>query len=79
MPSKSNSSATTCKQPYAPATELHHVPIVFYEILDLAARGKAEEIIPLIESVIEVTQTDPESLSKLSHAAKGEAFPFPAL
>lgn len=54
------------------------MPVVFYEILDLATRGQSAEIVPLIQSVIEVTQADPEGLKKLPHVAEGEAVPFPA-
>lgn len=39
--------------------------IVHYEILDLATRGKAAEIVPLIKSVIAVTQADPGALAKI--------------
>jgi hypothetical protein len=41
------------------------VPVVFYEILHLATCGQAAEIVPLIQSVIEVTQIEPNSLAKL--------------
>lgn len=67
-PSKSNSSISTAKQPYSPATKLLEVPIALYEILDLATRGQAAAIVPLIESVIEVVQSAPDSLSKLQAA-----------
>lgn len=76
---KSNSSAATARAPYAPATRLEHVPFVFYEIWELATCGKSAEIVPLIQSVIEVTQVDPESLRKLPHVAEQEeGIPFPA-
>jgi hypothetical protein len=45
------------------------VPIVFYEILDLATRGKSREIVPLIKSVIEITQQQPDSLRNLPRVA----------
>lgn len=44
---------------------------MFYEILELATCGKSEEIIPLIKSVIRVTQADPQGLQKLPHVAEG--------
>ena len=69
--SKSNSSADT-RGPYQPATELAHVPVVFYEILDLANKGQSAEIVPLIQSVIFVTQLDNDSLRKLPDAQKGK-------
>lgn len=69
-PSSSNSSAATCRAPFAPATRLEHVPIVFYEILNLATKAGQSEIATLIKSVITVTQADPESLVKLPHVAK---------
>jgi hypothetical protein len=46
------------------------VPFALYEILDLATRGKSAEIVPLIQSVIEVTQIDPSSLANLPRVAK---------
>jgi hypothetical protein len=64
-----NSSAATCRAPFAPATQLEHVPIVFYEILNLATKSGQSEIATLIKSVIAVTQSDPESLLKLPHVA----------
>ena len=63
--SSDNSSAATSRAPFAPATKLEHVPFVFYEIFDLATRGKSGEIVPLIKSVIEITQTEPDGLAKL--------------
>lgn len=72
-PSNNNSSLATAKAPYAPVERLVEVPIAFYEILDLATRGKAAEIVPLIQSVIDVTQAEPGSLVKLPHVAQAEA------
>jgi len=52
------------------------VPIVFYEILHLATRGQVAgsdhcaEIVPLIQSVIEVTQIAADSLTKLPEIQK---------
>ncbi len=69
--SKSNSSAATSRAPFAPATELEHVPVVFYEILYLAKQEKGLEIVPLIESVIQVTQKQADSLTCLPRMAKG--------
>jgi hypothetical protein len=50
---------------------LKKMPIAFYEILELAARGESAQIVPLIQSVIRVTQADPDALSKLPHVAEG--------
>jgi hypothetical protein len=69
---KNNSSPATCRAPFAPATELEHVPFVFYEILHLATRGQSAEIVPLIKSVIEVTQRQADSLLNLPRVASGE-------
>lgn len=71
--SNNNSSLATAKAPYTPATRLVEVPIVLYEILDLATRGQAAAIVPLIQSVIDVTQAEPGSLAKLPHVAQVEA------
>lgn len=62
--SRNNSSANT-KAPFTPATMLLEVPIVYYEILDLATRGQAAAIVPLIESVIQVTQNASSELSEM--------------
>ena len=69
---KNNSSKATCRGPFEPATSLEEVPIIFYEILDLATRGKSAEIVPLIKSVIEVTQRQADSLAHLPRVAGGE-------
>jgi hypothetical protein len=63
--SKSSSSKATARAPFAPATELDHVPIVFYEIKYLATRGQSAEIVPLIDSIIAVTQQHSDALSRL--------------
>jgi hypothetical protein len=47
--------------------------VVFYEILHLATRGQAAEIVPLIQSVIEVTQVEPDSLANLPNIAAEDA------
>jgi hypothetical protein len=57
---------------FALATELVHVPFVLYEIWDLAKRGRHLEIVPLIKSVIEVTQRQADSLAHLPRVAGGE-------
>lgn len=67
----SNSSKTSSpstrktREPYAPATELIHVPFVLYEIEELAGEGKAAEILPLIRSVIKLTEASPGSIRNL--------------
>lgn len=68
--SKSNSSAATARAPFAPATELDHVPFVFYEIKYLALNGKNADIVPLIESVITVTQRHADALLNLPRVAE---------
>ncbi len=63
---RSNSnSLLNIKEPFAPATELSHVPVALYEIQFLATRGRCEEILPLIQSVIAVTQSQPDCLANL--------------
>lgn len=47
--------------------------MVFYEILHLATRGQAAEIVPLIQSVIDVTQIEPDSLAKLPDVTAADA------
>lgn len=58
-------SLLNIKEPFAPATELSHVPVALYEIQFLATRGRSEEIVPLIQSVIAVTQSQPDCLANL--------------
>lgn len=43
------------------------MPIAFYEILALATRGDCEKIVPLMQSVIEVTQRQADSLARLPY------------
>jgi len=38
--------------------------------LDLANKGQSAEIVPLIQSVITVTQAESDSLHKLPHVAE---------
>lgn len=61
------------RAPYQPVSRLVEVPIAFYEIKDLATRGKAAEIVPLINSIIDITQAEPGSLSKLPHVATSQS------
>ena len=65
-------TTSVCRGSFAPATRLDHVPVVFYEILHLATRGQSAEIVPLIKSVIEVTQRQADSLVNLPRVASGE-------
>jgi len=65
------SSRATKRHPFEPVTRLEQVPIALYEILELATRGESGKIVPLIESVITVTQIDAEGLAKLPHVAGG--------
>lgn len=64
--SKRSSSLATVRAPYAPVQRLVEVPIAFFEIMELATRGASREIVPLIKSIIQVTQIDPTGLRQLS-------------
>jgi hypothetical protein len=66
---KAATKAGGSRKCFAPATELVRVPFVIYEIWDLAKRGRHSEIVPLIKSVIEVTQRQANSLANLPHVA----------
>lgn len=46
------------------------MPFVFFEIKYLATRGESQQIVPLIESVIAVTQRRADSLLNLPHVAE---------
>jgi hypothetical protein len=69
----SNSSQITKREskraPFQPVTRLEQVIIALYEIKDLATRGKSADIVPLIDSVITVTQNSGKSLAELPHVA----------
>ena len=69
MPTKNKPSQATKRAPYQPVTRLEQVPIAFYEILQLATKGQSAEIVPLIKSVIAVTQQDADGLAKLPLSA----------
>ena len=59
------SSASTSRAPYAPATDLIHVPLALWEIQELAEVGDAAAIVPLIKSIIKVTLRDAEAWQKV--------------
>lgn len=72
--SKKDSSATTSRAPFEPATEKSHVRLVIYEIEDLASRGKesspeCRQIVELARSVTRVLNADASALSNLPHVA----------
>lgn len=69
-PSKNNSSPSTARAPYQPVRQLIEVPFALYEIFELATRGNAAGIVPLIQSVIEITQAEPDGLTRLPRMAK---------
>ena len=81
--SNNNSSPATARAPFAQATRLDHVPVVFYEILHLATRGQEDggtdavdscaQIARLIQSVITITQIEPDSLAKLPEITAADA------
>lgn len=54
------------RAPFAPVSELMHVPIALFEILALAKEGKADEIVPLIQSVINITLADVDAWQKIA-------------
>lgn len=67
--SSGNSSLATARAPFAPATRLEHVPIALYEVLYLATQSRPEDIVPLVKSIIAVTQIDAEAFTKLPEVA----------
>ena len=70
---KDKSSKPTKRAPFQPVTRLEQVPIAFYEIRELATRGDATLIVPLIDSVIALTNATPNALATLPHVAEKEA------
>jgi hypothetical protein len=69
-PSNGNSSLATARAPFAPATRLEHVPIALYEILYLATVSRPQDIVPLVKSIIAVTQIDAEAFIRLPDVAR---------
>lgn len=59
------SSASTSRAPYAPATDLIHVPLALWEVQELAEVGDAAAIVPLIKSIIKVTLKDADAWQKV--------------
>lgn len=66
------SSASTSRAPYAPVTELIHVPLALWEIQELAEEGNAAAIVPLVKSIIKVTLKDAEAWQKMQQLATVE-------
>jgi hypothetical protein len=56
--------------------------VAFYDVWELAEAGDCQQIIPLIKSIIEVTQTEPAGLARLpelvAQLQAGQALPSPA-
>ncbi len=70
--SKNHLSLATAREPFGPVTELFQVPIVMFEILQLAGEvdhPKAKQIAALMDDTIKVVLDDPAALVKLSNAA----------
>lgn len=63
---KSSSSESTSRAPFAPVTTLIQVPVALFEIQTLATEGRASEIIPLVRSVITTTLADPDAWQKIA-------------
>lgn len=53
------------RAPYAPVTDLIHVPLALWEVQELAEIGDAAAIVPLIKSIIRVTLRDAEAWQKV--------------
>lgn len=54
------------REPFGPVSELVQVPIALFEIWALAKEHKSDEIIPLIQSVINVTLADVDAWQKIA-------------
>lgn len=70
--SKNHLSLATSREPFGRVTDLFQVPIVMFEILQLAGEiedPKARQIVGLMDDMIRVVLDDPEALVKLSNAA----------
>ena len=82
MASKSNSSQPTqARAPHTPVKRLVEVPTAFYDIWELALAGRNDDIVPIIKSIIQVTQTEPAGLLRLPELARqlqAESLPCPA-
>lgn len=62
--SKKDLSQITKRAPFDPINRPEQMLVALYEILDLATRGKVTEIVPLVQSVIDVAQANPGKLAK---------------
>lgn len=65
MPRSKSSSSAVIRAPFEPIKNLYEVPGALYEIKWLASQDESERIIPLIDSIIKITQADPEAWTKL--------------
>lgn len=76
-----NSSRTTEREPkrapFQPVTRLEQVIIALYEVKDLARREKSKEIVPLINSVIQIIQDSGKSLADLPRVGAPHPLPHP--
>lgn len=66
MPRSKSNSSTVIRAPFEPIKNLYEVPGALYEIKWLATQDEAERIGPLIDSIIKITQADPEAWIKLT-------------
>lgn len=72
MPRSKSNSSQGIRAPFEPIKNLYEVPGALYEIKWLAGQDGAERIGLLIDSIIKITQADPDAWTKL------QAQPCPA-
>lgn len=66
MPRSKSNSSPAIRAPFEPIKNLFEVPGALYEIKWLASQDDVERIGPLIDSIIKITQADPEAWIKLT-------------
>lgn len=60
------SSKLRSRAPFQPVTKLVQVPLALFEIKALALEHRAGHIVPLIESIINITLNDPNAWAQIA-------------
>lgn len=74
MPRSKSNSSQGIRAPFEPISKLWEVPAALYEIKWLATQDEADRILPLVDSILKVTEADPQAWEQL----KAQMMPAPA-
>lgn len=66
------SSKLPQRAPFQPVTALVQVPPALFEIKALALEHRAGHIVPLVDSIIEITLADPDAWAKVAKMQPGK-------